>query len=403
MTPASETQSTIHLVIDYRKETPAMCGIAGFYLRSPALQGHINLDGLLDELLLSIESRGKDATGFVAISDDGVAEWQKAAIEATTFCKWRRAVPLGTRTVLAHTRFATQGLPAFTENNHPIRRGPFFIIHNGHVTNDSELFRSAERGRFGQVDSEAIAARLASLKNLSALGAVMSEIEGDAAVAAVDERDATRLVVAKGPFSPLYVYDGRAIVMFASTREAIEKAHAKHIGHLSNSRLKSLLPGEQIEWTGDEKILSSFEVKRQKFFWSYVPSKGKKKELTQTSATTEYLWDDGDLDPDGKYPYACDNCSQGCTYANVFWRYDSEASFTYSLCEECSDLWDAGYFRDDKNIVGLIDDAEIEEFDKDDIPIARGFFDEYEEANNAILDDPSDDGILRRLGGLFQL
>ena len=47
-----------------------MCGIAGVYLLDGSLK--VNLDSMLDTLLDSIEHRGGDATGFVALSDEGV-------------------------------------------------------------------------------------------------------------------------------------------------------------------------------------------------------------------------------------------------------------------------------------------------------------------------------------------
>lgn len=370
-----------------------MCGIAGFYLRNPNLEQHVDLDGLLNEMLMEIAHRGRDATGFVAISDDGVAEWQKAATEAKTFIKWRRSVPKGTRVVLAHTRFATQGLPAFIENNHPIRRGSYFIIHNGHVMNDEELFTTAKRKRFGQVDSEAIAARLASLNNLSFLGEVMAEIEGDAAVAAVDERDPTRLVVAKGEMSPLFIYDGRSIVMFASTRAAIEKAHSKHIGHIAANRVSIVLPGEQIEWHGDVKTVTEFEVKRRKFFtnWSYTPPANRALPAGRTTSLWEDDWDDDKKD------YTCDNCTTALSFRETSWRYDEVEKFTYNLCVDCTALWDEGFFETEVvGSEGWEDDIEVvqgEVVDEDNLPQPRSFFDEYDQAN---------DSILGRMGGFLR-
>lgn len=376
-----------------------MCGIAGFYLRNPNLQNHVDIDTLLDLLLLGIEHRGRDATGFVAISDDGVAEWQKAAVEASQFIRWRRGVPKGSQVVLAHTRFATQGHQGFMENNHPIRRGPYFIIHNGHVTNDSELFRTAERHRFGQVDSEAIAARLASKQDLSLLGEVMSEIRGDAAVAAVDERDPTRLTVARGEYSPLYVYDGNSIVIFCSLKDVIEKAHKATVGHLSAARLHSLDPGDQIEWRGGEKIKTEFKVTKR-----YVWQGTKATTTKQLPQTTSHLWDDAWEGSGNFSDFNCDNCSEHLRTGEVHWRYDPDDRYTYSLCDECSELWDSGVFEEFK--VGeatiFVPEEQTEIINPEDMrevieretqhPLRSNFFDEYEEANNSILG---------RIGGLF--
>src|SRR5580765_5394737 len=102
-----------------------MCGIAGAFLRDP--EGiEVNLDAMLSTLVDAIDHRGGDATGFIALGSEGVVEWQRAACDAEDFNKNRRPVPEGTRTILAHTRYATQGLPAFIENNHPLKRGSFY-------------------------------------------------------------------------------------------------------------------------------------------------------------------------------------------------------------------------------------------------------------------------------------
>ena len=207
-----------------------MCGIAGVYLRDESAKA--DLDAILDTLLDEIEHRGGDATGFVALGNEGVTEWQKAACGAKDFIRNRRRVPKGSRTLLAHTRFATQGLPAFVENNHPLRRGSFFVIHNGHVNNDAQLFELAKRERFGQVDSEAIAARLSSLGSLEATGRMMSELHGAAAIAAVDETKPGELVLARGYSSPLYVLTTKRYVLWGSTQYAVTEAYEAHIGRL---------------------------------------------------------------------------------------------------------------------------------------------------------------------------
>lgn len=350
---------------------------------------------MLDTLLIQIEPRGDDATGFVAISDDGVAEWQKASCPASTFTLYRRPVPHGTKAILAHTRWATQGLPAFIENNHPIRRGPFFIIHNGHVRNDDVLFENANRKRFGRVDSEAIAARLSSFGDLADLGMVIEEIEGDAAVAAVDERDATRLVVARGNYSPLYVYNGRRIVLFASTKEAIEKAYSRHIGRISESRLELVEQGAQLEWRDGKLSRTSFTPKASPVKtvvwgggWSntggWSSSTPARSEEEGTSLYT--------------YDYECDACHSSMRYPEIETRYDAEEKMTYMFCEDCADLWDWDAFSGEKPFSFLQpldgdEDKAVEEAitvdaaDEDviEIDFTQEPVDDYVQANRSIL------------------
>ena len=352
-----------------------MCGIAGVYLRDPHFR--VNMDAMLDTLLDEIDHRGGDATGFVALDDDGVAEWQKAACDAPTFTKHRRRVPATTRVLLAHTRWATQGLPAFVENNHPIRRGPFFVIHNGHVTNDDAMMVSSGRNRFGDVDSEAIAARLASLEDLSALAKVVEEIEGDAAVAAVDERDCGRLVLARGHASPLYVYEGRRVVVFASTRAAVVNAYTRHIGGFSERRLKYVPEGRLLEWRGKKKSLSSKIKLVERFsflsswsdwedrlnegeqWWKSSKSNGKGKD-TEIITVTDTL--------------GCDSCGTYVSWEAINYQRDDEEGVTWLLCNRCYDpdqILDPYWTDDDEEG----DDEEVADADEEWIS------DDFEGAN----------------------
>lgn len=237
-----------------------ICGIAGVYFRDPEFMDKVDLDAMLTTLLDEIDHRGKHACGYVALTDDGVGQWQKAAVQAKDFNLHRQRVPQGTRALLAHTRWATQGSAGFMENNHPVRRGPFYIIHNGHISNDWELMLASERKRYGSVDSEAIAARLASFGDLTDIDKVMAEVRGTAAVAAVDERDCKRLVVAKGRSNPLFVYNGKRIVIFASTEKAVVNAHSKYVGAISVPHLIEMEEGEMFEWKDDDVWSKEFKV-----------------------------------------------------------------------------------------------------------------------------------------------
>src|SRR5258708_7551026 len=107
-----------------------MCGIAGASL-SPNAQ--VNARRIAKAMLLSIESRGRDATGFAFRDVNGEFQIHKADIDATLFVKHRLCLPRNTRTWISHTRFATQGEPTFNENNHPILAGSVVGVHNGHV------------------------------------------------------------------------------------------------------------------------------------------------------------------------------------------------------------------------------------------------------------------------------
>jgi asparagine synthetase B (glutamine-hydrolysing) len=310
-----------------------MCGIAGVYLRDPKAKA--DLDGMLDTLLDEIEHRGGDATGFVALGDEGVTEWQKAACDARDFGKHRRRVPKGTRTILAHTRWATQGLPAFIENNHPLKRGSFYVIHNGHINNDHKLFELAGRTRYGQVDSEAIPARFASFGKLGAAPKVMTEIEGAAAIAVVDEAHPDELVLARGYSSPLFVLQTKRYVLWGSTQATVKEAYEKHVGRLpKRQKIEQVKQGTVLHFKDGKLTRKSFKP--------YSPPKVTRlpnitlpwKDVTPQPVSSSWSWEREEDVLD------CDACGTAISWKEMEYRWDDEDKTTYQLCADCDVLWD---------------------------------------------------------------
>jgi glucosamine--fructose-6-phosphate aminotransferase (isomerizing) len=106
---------------------------------------------------------------------------------------------------IAHTRWATHGVPS-ERNAHPhISRDGLAIVHNGIIENHEEL--RAELQRLGyqftsETDTEVIAHRihhhLATVRDLfKAVRATVAELEGAYALAVVSEHDPDRIILAR--------------------------------------------------------------------------------------------------------------------------------------------------------------------------------------------------------------
>jgi hypothetical protein len=339
---------------------------------------------MLDTMLDEIEHRGGDATGFVALGKSGVTEWHRAACDVPDFKKYRRQVPKGTWTILAHTRYATQGLPAFIENNHPIRRGSFYVIHNGHVSNDQELFKLSGRTPFGQVDSEAIPARLASLGKLTDAEIVMEEIHGSAAIAAVDERNPGELVLAKGASSPLYVLVTNKIFLWGSTQSCVKQAYKKHIGRLPRKRQIELLPpGVMLHFDADGKqtrtkfevyapVYKSYSYQAPAWSETTIPAGGGSEQDSCSVPATRHLptvagwpqWDPVDEEPAAEQQedlVECDQCSRKTPFSRMEWETDSDGD-TWLFCPAC---W-ADIQSDSSENFEAVNAAILSEDDEDD-------------------------------------
>lgn len=207
-----------------------MCGIAGASL-SPKDQ--VNAKRIAKAMLLEIEHRGRDATGFAFRDSNGQFQVHKRDIDATQFVKRNLCLPKASRTFIMHTRFATQGDPIFNENNHPILTAGIVGVHNGHVSNDWELFRDIDDAlevkhpdsiRIGEVDSEAVFALLGYLDYDGDAPKLLEQVRGGAAIAWMNEADESdALYLARLNSSPLIIGEtDSGSLLFASTQEAVE-------------------------------------------------------------------------------------------------------------------------------------------------------------------------------------
>lgn len=210
-----------------------MCGIAGYSLTRKDAQ-RIDRVRLTSAMLSAIESRGRDASGMAwwNTAQPGKIRVRKTNVSASRYIKSGRVkaeMGEGVNTAILHTRWATQGSPSVNGNNHPIMRPPVVLVHNGHVSNDDDLFTRLGVERQAEVDSEAIAALLAT--DPAPLHELLPSVRGRAAVAWMDKRhlvDSKRgpvLHVARITDSPLAVGQTRGgSFFFASTMSLLHKA-----------------------------------------------------------------------------------------------------------------------------------------------------------------------------------
>ena len=106
---------------------------------------------------------------------------------------------------IAHTRWATHGVPS-ERNAHPhISRDGLAIVHNGIIENHEELRAELQRAGYvfsSETDTEVIAHRihhhLQTVKDLfKAVRATVAELEGAYALAVVSEHDPERIILAR--------------------------------------------------------------------------------------------------------------------------------------------------------------------------------------------------------------
>lgn len=214
-----------------------MCGVTAM---SRATKGTSILDGrqFLRAALTAIEVRGEHATG-AAWGDpkDGHPYYWKEQGRARTVVQ-QAPFPVGMRTAIGHTRYATKGSPKKDDNNHPVLAPGIVLVHNGRVDNDDAIFGATGIHRQGEVDSEALAALLASPEVFGAdhPADLLTLVQGVAAVAWLNVGEPDVLHLARLAVRPMTLgWTRRGDLVMSSTPQTL-----RHTGQLTGVRLERI-------------------------------------------------------------------------------------------------------------------------------------------------------------------
>jgi glucosamine--fructose-6-phosphate aminotransferase (isomerizing) len=175
-----------------------MCGIVG------AVAGRDVVPDLI-EGLRRLEYRGYDSAGVVVRNGDGSLKRRRTVGKVRALQDALDADPVHGEIGIAHTRWATHGVPS-ERNAHPhISREGIAIVHNGIIENHEELRGELERLGYeftSETDTEVIAHRIDHHLRLTgdllkAVRATVAELEGAYALAVISHDDPDRIVVAR--------------------------------------------------------------------------------------------------------------------------------------------------------------------------------------------------------------
>jgi len=197
-----------------------MCGII-------AAASNRNVGKLLVQGLHKMEYRGYDSAGIALHQDSSIAHLRtlgKVQLLEEKMIAEKPKSKLG----IAHTRWATHGEPSEI-NAHPHKsQDSVYIVHNGIIENYVELREDLKKDGYefiSQTDSELIAHLLDLYINqgqpmIDAMYSAKEKLEGAYAIAAIDIKDSTNLVIARNK-SPLLIGIGTDEMFAASDPLAI--------------------------------------------------------------------------------------------------------------------------------------------------------------------------------------
>jgi glutamine---fructose-6-phosphate transaminase (isomerizing) len=175
-----------------------MCGIVGAVAER-------NVVPVLMEGLRRLEYRGYDSAGIAVLNGSKHLTRLRTVGKVRMLDDALEHTPTAGKIGIAHTRWATHGVPS-ERNAHPhISRDGIAIVHNGIIENHEELRADLERRGYkfsSETDTEVIAHRvhyhLQTLHDLfKAVRATVAELEGAYALVVVSEHDPDRLILAR--------------------------------------------------------------------------------------------------------------------------------------------------------------------------------------------------------------
>jgi len=216
-----------------------MCGIVGAIAQR-------DVAPILLEGLRRLEYRGYDSAGLAVIGAEGSFARHRRVGKVAELAQALEAQPLPGHIGVAHTRWATHGVPS-EKNAHPhICNGRVAVVHNGIIENHAELREKqlAQGYRFtSDTDTEVIAHQVAHYLDqgqdlLAAVAHATADLRGAYALGVISLDEPERLVAARQG-SPLVVGLGIGEHFIASDVQALLPVTQRFI-YLENGDLVDL-------------------------------------------------------------------------------------------------------------------------------------------------------------------
>src|SRR6202051_3144936 len=175
-----------------------MCGIVGVVAERNAVP-------ILMEGLRRLEYRGYDSAGLAVLTTERQLARVRTVGKVKALQDALDAAPIQGHVGIAHTRWATHGVPT-TRNAHPhISRDGIAIVHNGIIENHEALRAGLVDLGYSfdsETDTEVIAHRIhhhlgASADLYEAVRKTVAELRGAYAIAVISEGDPECVVLAR--------------------------------------------------------------------------------------------------------------------------------------------------------------------------------------------------------------
>ena len=205
-----------------------MCAVFGFLDYKGKISNAV-LKKLIHHLSVAAEVRGTDATGIAYVRDGSMVTYKKPKPAH----KVKLFFPRGTRAVIGHTRFTTQGSEKRNCNNHPFEghcdTKAFALAHNGVLYNDRELRREQHLSTTSiETDTYVAVQLLEQGQQLDAENIKrMAELVEGSFVFTILRNDNTLFLVKGNNPLTVYHFPALGLYVYASTKSILDNALKK--------------------------------------------------------------------------------------------------------------------------------------------------------------------------------
>ncbi len=198
-----------------------MCGIVG-------VAGQRNVIPVLLEGLRRLEYRGYDSAGVAVQSEQSMLERVRTVGKVARLTQALEATPISGLTGIAHTRWATHGIPS-EQNAHPhVCHERVALVHNGIIENHDQLREQQKLAGYrftSQTDTEVIVHQIHHYLDqgqdlLAAVQSTVADLEGAFALGVISRDEPGRLIAARRG-SPLVIGLGEDATLIASDVAAL--------------------------------------------------------------------------------------------------------------------------------------------------------------------------------------
>lgn len=246
-----------------------MCGIFAFVPNQKTRVSPQQTHRVIDSLFLLSESRGKEASGLVVVSEN-TARILKYPLKARHLIHtdyYARLFLDPVSVVVGQTRLATNGHQSHNSNNQPINRNGIIAVHNGIIVNDKQLWkRVAPSVPSTDLDTEVVCALFSQAlrKGAShehAVRTIMQAIHGSASLIILSDRSSSLLATTNtGSLYLLTTKQGSILASEAWMLESLQAQCAFLRPHAAVQQIKpqhalriNLFSGKPTVWANLER------------------------------------------------------------------------------------------------------------------------------------------------------